>query len=61
LPITILRAVGVLESKLILFFSLLFEEEKDRILGEGFLEIEEAEILLEECLVIQQVWNLPLK
>jgi len=37
-----------------MLFSLLFsEEEEDRTSGERFLETEEAETLLEECLTIQ--------
>jgi len=34
------------------------EEDKDRASGEGFLEAEEAEILLEEYLTMRQVWGL---
>ena len=52
LLIITLRAVGVLESEPTLFSSLSFKEDKDKALGEGFLEAEEAEILLEEHFVI---------
>jgi len=58
LLITTLGAVGVLELEPKLSSSLSSEKEKDRILGEGFLETQEVETLLEEHLTIQQVWNL---
>jgi len=53
LPVIILGAVGILESEPILFFSLSPEEDEDKASGEGFLEAEEAETLLEECLAMQ--------
>ena len=37
------------------------EEDEDRASGEGFLEAEEAETLLEERLAMRRVWGLPLK
>ena len=40
LPIITLGAVGVLESEPTLFSSLSLEEDEDKALGEGFLEIE---------------------
>ena len=58
LLVTTLGAVGVLELEPKLSSSLSSEKEKDRILGEGFLETQEVETLLEEHLTIQQVWNL---
>jgi len=58
LLVTTLGTVGVLELEPKLSSSLSSEKEKDRILGEGFLETQEVETLLEEHLTIQQVWNL---
>jgi len=55
LPIVILGAVGVLGSESTLSSSLSPEEDEDKASREGFLEVEEAETLLEECLAIQQV------
>ena len=52
LPVITLGAVGVLESEPTLSFSLSLEEDKDKASGEGFLEAEEAETLLEENLAI---------
>ena len=52
LPVITLEAVGVLESELILFSLLFPEEDENRASGEGFLEVEEAETLLEEHLVM---------
>jgi len=52
LPVTTLGAVDILGSETKLSFSLSSEEEKDRTSGEGFLEAEEAETLLEEHLAI---------
>jgi len=37
------------------FFSLFLEENKAEVSEEAFLETEEAEILLEKCLVMLQV------
>jgi len=51
LPITTLGAVGVLGLEPKLSSLLSSEKEEDRASEEGFLE---------ECLAIQQVWNLPL-
>ena len=55
LSVVILRAVGILESKLTLFSLLSPKEDEDKVLGEGFLEAEEAETLLEKCLAMRQV------
>jgi len=52
LPVIIFGAVGVLGSEPILSSSLSSEEDEDKASGEGFLEAEEAETLLEECLAI---------
>jgi len=46
-------AVGVLGSEPILFSSLSPEEDEDKASGEEFLEAEEAETLLKECLAMQ--------
>jgi len=54
LLITILRIVGILQSKLILYFSLFSEEEKNKALGERFLKTKETETLLEECLAMHE-------
>ena len=48
LLVIILGIVGVLGSELILFSSLSSEKDKDKASGEGFLEAEEAETLLEK-------------
>ena len=48
LSIITLGAVGVLESEPTLSSSLSPKEDEDKALGEGFLEAEEAETLLEE-------------
>ena len=61
LPVITLGAVGILESEPTLFSSLSPEKDEDKASEEGFLETEEAEILLEERLAIQQVWGLPLE
>ena len=37
------------------------EEDEDKASGEGFLEAEEAETLLEERLAMRRVWGLPLE
>ena len=55
LPVVTLGAVGILGSEPVLSFSLSPEEDEDKASGEGFLEAEEAEILLEECLAMRQV------
>jgi len=52
LPVITLRAVGVLGLELTLSSSLSPEENEDKASGEGFLEAEEAETLLEEHLVM---------
>jgi len=52
LSIVILGTVGVLESEQTLSSSLSPKEDKDKVSVEGFLKVEEAEILLEECLAI---------
>jgi len=52
LPIIILGTVGVLGSEPTLSSSLSPEEDEDKVLGEGFLEAEEAETLLEEHLAM---------
>ena len=61
LPVITLGAVGVLGSKPTLSSSLSPEEDEDKASGEGFLEAEEAETLLEECLAMQRVWGLLLE
>jgi len=55
LPVVTLETVGVLGSEPTLFSSLSPEEDEDKALGEGFLEAEEAEILLEERLAMHRV------
>jgi len=55
LPIVILGAVGVLGLELTLSSSLSPEEDEDKASGEGFLEAEEAETLLEERLAMRRV------
>jgi len=55
LLVVTLGAVGILRSELMLFSSLSPEEDEDKASGEGFLEVEEAETLLEERLTMQQV------
>ena len=52
LPVVTLGTVGVLRSEPTLFSSLSPEEDEDKVSGEGFLEVKEAEIFLEECLTI---------
>jgi len=52
LPVITLGTVGVLESEPTLSSSLSPEEDEDKASGEGFLEAEEAETLLEECLAM---------
>jgi len=52
LPVITLRAVGVLGSEPTHSSSLFPEEDEDKALGEGFLEAEEAETLLEEHLAM---------
>ena len=55
LPIVTLRIVGILESEPTLFSSLSSKENEDKASGEGFLEAEKAETLLEKYLARQQV------
>jgi len=55
LPIITFGTVGVLGLEPTLSSSLSPEENEDKASEEGFLEAEEAEILLEECLAMQQV------
>jgi len=52
LPVIILGIVSILGSEPILFSSLSPEEDENKASGEGFLEVDEAEILLEEHLAI---------
>ena len=52
LPVITLRAVGILGSEPTLSSSLSPEKDKDKASGEGFLEAEEAETLLEERLAM---------
>ena len=58
LPIVTLRAVGILGS--IPMSSSLLSPKGDKVkaLEKTFLEAEEVETLLEECLAIQWVWSL---
>jgi len=56
-----LGTVGVLGSEPTLSSSLSPKEDEDKASGEGFLEAEEAETLLEERLVMRRVWGLPLE
>ena len=53
LPIITLGAVGILGSKFMSSFSLSPKEDKVKVSEKTFLEAEEAETLLEECLAIQ--------
>jgi len=55
LPVITLGAVGVLGSEPTLSSSLSPEEDEDKASGEGFLEAEEAETLLEERLAMRRV------
>jgi len=52
LPIVILGTVGILESKPMFSSSLSSSKDTAIALGEIFLEVEEAEILFEECLAM---------
>ena len=61
LPVVTLGAVDILESEPTLFSSLFPEEDEDKASGEGFLEAEEAETLLEEHLAMRRVWGLSLE
>ena len=61
LPVITFGAVSILGSEPTLSSSLSPEEDEDKASGEGFLEAEEAETLLEEHLAMRQVWNLPLE
>ena len=53
LPVVTLGIVGILGSESTLFFSLSPEKDEDKASGEGFLEAEEAETLLEERLAMR--------
>jgi len=53
LPVITLGAVGIIESESTLSFSLSPKENEDKASGEGFLEADEAEMLLEEHLTMQ--------
>ena len=53
LPVIILGAVGVLGSEPTLSSSFSPEEDEDKASGEGFLEAEEVETLLEEHFAIR--------
>ena len=55
LLIVILRVVGILGSQLIFFSLLSPKKDNAKVLGEGFLKVEKAEMLFEECFIIQQV------
>jgi len=55
LPVVTLGAVGVLGSEPTLSSSLSPEEDENKTSGEKFLEVEEAETLLEEQLAMQRV------
>ena len=61
MPVITLGAVGVLGSEPTLSSSLSPEEDENKASGEGFLEAEEVETLLEECLAMRRVWGLPLE
>jgi len=52
LPVVTLGAVGILGSEPMSFPSLSPEEDKTKASEEAFLEVEEAEILLEDCLAM---------
>jgi len=52
LPVVILGIVSVLGSESTLSSSLSPEKDEDKVLGEGFLEAEEAKTLLEERLAM---------
>jgi len=53
LPVVTLEAVGILGLEPTLSSSLSPEEDENKASGEGFLEAEEAETLLEERLAIR--------
>ena len=55
LPVITLGTVGILGSEPTLSSSLSPEEDEDEAPGEGFLEAEEAETLLEERLAMRRV------
>ena len=61
LSVITLGAVDVLKSEPMLSSSLSPEEDEDKASGEGFLETEEVETLLEEHLAMRRVWSLLLK
>ena len=52
LSVVTLGAVGILRLEPMLSFSLSPEEDEDRASEEGFLEAEETETLLKECLAM---------
>ena len=52
LSVVTLGVVGILRLEPMLSFSLSPEEDEDRASEEGFLEAEEAETLLKECLAM---------
>jgi len=52
LPVITFGVVSILGLEPTLFSPLSPEENKDKALGKGFLEIEETKILLDECLII---------
>jgi len=58
LPVITLGAVSIIGSEFTLSFLLSPEENKDKASREEFLEVDEAETLLEEHLAIRQVWGL---
>ena len=61
LSIVILEVVGILGSQLIFFSLLSSKKDNVKVLEEGFLKIEKAEMFFEECFIIQQVWDLSLE
>jgi len=52
LLVVTLGVVGILGLELTLFSSLSPEEDEDKASGEGFLETDEVETLLKECLAM---------
>ena len=52
LPVVTLGVVGILGLEPTLSSSLSPEEDEDKVSGEGFLETDEAETLLKECLAM---------
>ena len=61
MPVIAFGAVDVLGSEPTLSSSLSPEEDEDKASGDGFLDAEEAETLLEERLAMRRVWGLPLE